>query len=95
MYVGRFMLQVGLILSSVAAFAASLRIIFAYAQGTTWFWEGALAAYVGPFVFTAALYLDERRRCDELDRWIVHTANIPETGDQAGKAPDDGSAANA
>ena len=86
----RIVLFVGLILSSIAAIAASLRIIFAFVHGTTWFWEGALAAYAGPVFFALALYLDEKRLCDQLDRWIAHTAI-----EQAAKAQDDGSVADA
>ena len=86
----RVVLHVGLILSSIAATSASLLIIVAFARGTTWFWEGALAAYAGPVFFALALYLDEKRLCAQLDRWIAHTAI-----EQADIAQDDGSLANA
>lgn len=89
----RFMLLIGLIFSSVAALTASLRIILGYALGTTWFWGGALAAYAGPVVFVAALYLDELRLRAELDRWISHRANVPEDAEQvAADAQNDRSA---
>jgi hypothetical protein len=77
----RFLLQIGLILSSVAALTASLRIILGYALGTTWYWGGALAAYAGPLIFTVALYIDALRRRTELERWVSHRANVPESAD--------------
>ena len=57
----RLLLTVGLVLASVAAFTASLRVIVGYMFGTEWYWGGVLAAYAGPVAFAAALYLLDRR----------------------------------
>ena len=51
------LLIAGLVLSSIAAIAGSVRIIIGVLLGVQWFWGGAFAAYVGPLCFAAALYL--------------------------------------
>jgi len=57
----RLLLQIALVLSSFAAFLASIRIFLGFALGTNWFWGGPIAAYFGPASFALALYFYERR----------------------------------
>lgn len=57
----RLLLQIGLILSSIAALTASVRIFLGFGLGVKWFWGGAIAAYLGPAALAFALYMFERR----------------------------------
>ena len=56
----RFLLLGGLILSSIAALTAAVRILVGFMAGTEWYWAGAVAAYCGPLGFAAALYVFDR-----------------------------------
>ena len=78
----RLLLTVGLVLSALAAFTASLRIMMGYLVGTEWYWGGVIAAYAGPAVFAGALYLDELRRRVQLDRWLTHPDNAAKSAEQ-------------
>ena len=53
------LLKTGLALSSIAAIAASVRIIFGFFVGVDWYWGGPLAAYSGPLAFAGALRLHQ------------------------------------
>ena len=53
------LLKTGLALSSIAAIAASVRVIFGFVIGVDWFWGGPLAAYSGPLAFAGALRLHQ------------------------------------
>ena len=57
----RLLLQIGLILSTLAAFIASVRIFLGLGLGLNWFWGGPMAAYLGPVSFAFALFMFERR----------------------------------
>lgn len=57
----RILLLVGLLLSTIAALAYSVRIIVGLVFGANWFWGGAFGAYLGPIVFAGAMYLNELR----------------------------------
>jgi hypothetical protein len=54
-------LQSGLVLTAVAAILIAVRIILHEVIGIgTWYWGGAVAAFIGPVAFAAALFLFER-----------------------------------
>ena len=54
------LLQVGLMLSAVAGILFAVRIILQQTIGGSWYWGGAIAAFVGPVAFALALFLVER-----------------------------------
>ena len=54
-------LEVGLLISSLAAILFALRIILQQVIGGSWFWGGAMAAFAAPVAFALALYLYDRR----------------------------------
>ena len=54
-------LQIGLVVSSIAAILFALRIILEQILGGSWYWGGAMAAFAGPVAFSLALYLFEHR----------------------------------
>lgn len=54
-------LQIGLLLTSVAGILFAVRIILQQTIGGSWYWGGAMAAFAGPAFFALALYLYERR----------------------------------
>ena len=52
------LLQVGLVLTAIAAILFAVRIILQQALGIgSWYWGGAIAVFLGPLAFTAALAL--------------------------------------
>ena len=55
------LLQVGLVLTAIAAILFALRIILQQSLGIgSWYWGGAVAVFLGPLAFTAALAVFER-----------------------------------
>jgi hypothetical protein len=55
------LLQAGLVLTAVAGILFAVRIILQQALGIGhWYWAGAVAAFVGPLAFAAALFVFER-----------------------------------
>jgi hypothetical protein len=54
------LLQVGLMLSAIAGILFAVRIILQQTIGGSWYWGGAIAAFVGPVAFALALLLVER-----------------------------------
>ena len=55
------LLQAGMVLTSVAGILFAVRMILQQSLGIgRWYWAGAVAAFVGPLAFAAALYVFER-----------------------------------
>ena len=58
-------LQLGMLLSTIAAIVFAIRIVVGLTLGANWFWGGAVGAFIGPVSFAIALYLFERRPATE------------------------------
>ena len=54
------LLQIGLMLTAIAAIIFAVRIILQLTIGGSWYWGGAIAAFTGPVAFAIALYVFER-----------------------------------
>jgi len=56
----RLLLLTAILLSTIAAIVASVRVIFGFTLGSNWYFAGVLAAYAGPLALAAALRLYEQ-----------------------------------
>ena len=50
-------LEIGILVTSIAAIIFAARIIVQQTIGGSWYWGGALAAFAGPALFALALSL--------------------------------------
>lgn len=55
------LLEIGLVISVVAAIGYAVQIALGVLFGTSWYWAGALAAFAGPVAFALALRLTSDR----------------------------------
>ena len=54
------LLEIGIVVTSIAAILFAAKIILEQTIGGSWYWGGALAAFSGPALFTLALSLYQR-----------------------------------
>lgn len=54
------LLEVGIVVTSIAAIFFAAKIILEQTIGGSWYWGGAIAAFTGPALFALALNLYQR-----------------------------------
>ena len=54
------LLEIGILVTSIAAILFAAKIILEQTIGGSWYWGGALAAFSGPALFALALNLYQR-----------------------------------